>query len=236
MSEEAPLKDLVRALLVLRRYLLRILLLLFLLTLGFLWTAPRLLLWLEGHFGQRLAFFGVAESWLAVLKLALILALTVAFPLILYLLWRALSAVYGLSWRSGLALVLGGSLLFYGGMTFCFFVSLPYGMRFLLSFGRGELVPTISVGHFVNFVGLFLLAFGLIFEVPLLMMLAARIGLLDPYKAARFRRHAILIIAILAAVLTPTPDVFNMSLMAVPLYLLFEVGLLGARLLRPKSS
>ncbi|RUM86989.1 MAG: preprotein translocase subunit TatC [Thermodesulfatator sp.] len=236
MTEEAPLKDLVQAFLVLRRYLFRILLLLLALTLAFLGISSRLLLFLERHFGQPLAFFGVAEAWLAVLKLALILAVMVAFPLLLYLLWRALAAVYRLSWKSGLVVVLGGSLLFYGGVAFCYLVSLPYGMRFLLSFGKKELVPTISVGHFVNFVGLFLLAFGLIFEVPLFMMLAAQMGLLDPCKAARFRRHAILIIAILAAVLTPTPDVFNMSLMAVPLYLLFEVGLLGARLLRPRKK
>ena len=67
------------------------------------------------------------------------------------------------------------------------------------------------------------------------MVVLTKIGLLDPYKAGHFRRHAILIISILAAVLTPTPDVFNMALMGIPLYLLFEIGLLCARLVYKRS-
>ncbi|HFC98224.1 MAG TPA: preprotein translocase subunit TatC [Thermosulfurimonas dismutans] len=228
--EESPVKSLVLWLLDLRRYLLRILLVLLILSLFFLWVAPRVLIWLQAHFGQKLAFFGVAEPWLALLKVAFLSAFVVCFPYLLWLIWRAMARVFGLGKLSGFLTLLIGTMLFYGGMLFCFFITLPYGMKFLLSFQREEIVPTISVGHFVNFVALFLLAFGLIFELPLFMILLAWVGVLDPYKAARYRRHAILIITILAAVITPTPDVFNLSLMAVPLYLLFEAGLLGARL------
>ncbi len=230
MKGDSPVKSLALVLLDLRRYLLRILFLLVGGSLLFLMAAPRVLLWLQAHFGQKLAFFGVAEPWLALLKVAFLLAFVVLFPYLLWLVWKAAALVFGLGRLSGVLTVLAGMILFYGGLAFCFFVTLPYGMKFLLSFQKEDIVPTISVGHFVNFVALFLLAFGLIFELPLFMILLAWIGVLDPYRAARYRRHAILVITILAAVLTPTPDVFNLSLMAVPLYLLFELGLLGARL------
>ncbi|OAQ20713.1 twin-arginine translocase subunit TatC [Thermosulfurimonas dismutans] len=236
MREEAPVKSFARVILSLRRRILRVLILLCLTSLGFLMVAPRILLYLQKRLGQNLAFYGVAEPWLAVIKVAAISAIIFVFPYILWLLWKALSGAFGLSRKLGLLFILVGMFLFYGGLAFCFFVTLPYGMKFLLSFQRDEIVPTISVGHFVNFVGLFLLAFGLIFELPLFMILAARIGLLDPYKAGKYRRHAILVIAILAAVLTPTPDVFNMALMAGPLYLLFELGLLGGKLVVKKNA
>jgi sec-independent protein translocase protein TatC len=81
----------------------------------------------------------------------------------------------------------------------------------------------------------FLLAFGLIFELPLAMVLATRLGFLTPEFLARNRKYAILVNFIVAAILTPTPDVFNQCLMAVPLCLLFEVGIIASRLLRKKS-
>ncbi|MBX6423051.1 twin-arginine translocase subunit TatC [Thermosulfurimonas sp. F29] len=234
MKEDSAVKSLAELLLDLRRYLLRMVLLLVSFSLAALAAAPRVLLWLETRFGQRLAFFGVAEPWLALLKTAFFLAVVVLFPYFLWLLYRTAASVFHLKRVHGVFMVLGGMLLFYAGIAFCFFVTLPYGMKFLLSFQKEDIVPTISVGHFVNFVALFLLAFGLIFELPLFMILLAQVGLLNPHRAARYRRHAILIITIVAAVLTPTPDVFNLSLMAVPLYLLFEVGLLGARLVARK--
>ncbi len=230
MREEPPVKTVARVVLRLQNSLRRFILLLFLTSLAYLWLASRLILYLQDRFHQPLAFFSVAESWLALLKVALFTAILTLFPYFLWLIWKALALAFGLSRKTGLWFILAGVFLFYTGLAFCFFISLPYGIKFLLSFQREEIVPTISVGHFVNFVGLFLLGFGLIFELPLFMILAARLGLMDPYKLGRYRRQAILIIAILAALLTPTPDVFNMSLMAIPLYLLFEIGLWGARL------
>jgi len=90
--------------------------------------------------------------------------------------------------------------------------------------------PVISVGKFVSFTGLFLLGFGLIFEIPLLMTILCRLGVCHYSTFSRVRRYAVLVIAILAAVLTPTPDVVNMALMGIPLYLLYELGIIVARL------
>ena len=229
-EEKEPLKLLLEALLALRRKLLFGAAGFLLLSLIFYFFSPRILAQVQRHLGQELAFFGVLEPFLALLKVALACAALVLAPYFLWLLWLLACKVFGFRKRAGVVFILAGLALFYGGVSFCYWVTLPYGVKFLLSFQKEDIVPTISVGHFVNFVGLFLLAFGVIFELPLIMVTLTKAGLLNPHQAARFRRHAILAITILAAILTPTPDVFNLALMAVPLYLLFEVGLFFSKL------
>ena len=121
-------------------------------------------------------------------------------------------------------------LLFYAGAAFSLWVSLPYGIRFLLSFETAHIAALISVKKFVSFCLLVVIGFGVIFELPLFMMLLGRLGLVSAATLSRYRRYAILTISVVAALLTPTPDIFNMALMGVPLYLLFELGILGMRL------
>ena len=123
-------------------------------------------------------------------------------------------------------------LLFYIGTIFCFFVTLPFGINFLLGFGSEELKPVISVGRFVNFVTVFILAFGFIFQLPILMVFAAKIGVVTRSFFARNRKYAMLLIAIVAALLTPTPDVVNMLLMGGPLSVLYEAGIVILRVMR----
>jgi len=127
-------------------------------------------------------------------------------------------------------------LLFALGVIFCLQVSLPYGIQFLLSFENSKIAALISVKKFVSFCLLLLFGFGLIFELPLAMMLLARIGIVDRKKLSGYRRYAILAIVVVAAVLTPTPDILNLLLMAVPLYLLFEIGLLGMRFWKKEGN
>jgi len=88
------------------------------------------------------------------------------------------------------------------------------------------------VGKFVTFVAIFLLGFGIIFELPIFMVFAARAGLISRQSFEKNRRYAILIISIVAALLTPTPDVVNMTLMGAPLYLLYELGIIALKILR----
>jgi len=91
------------------------------------------------------------------------------------------------------------------------------------------LKPVISIGLYIDFLLKFLLAFGLVFELPLLLTILAKLGLVTPHFLSRNRRYAILVNAILAAILTPTTDVFNMMLMMVPLMVFYEMGIWGAR-------
>jgi len=152
-------------------------------------------------------------------------------PLLMYVLWKALGKPFGVSGRRLFWFVAATCLLFYAGTLFCYMVTLPFGVKFLLGFQSKDLKAVISIGRFVNFVTIFILAFGVIFELPVFMIFSNQVGLISRQVFERNRRFAILGIAILAAVLTPTPDAVNMALMGVPLYMLYEAGILIIRLL-----
>lgn len=186
---------------------------------------------LQGHLHQKLAFFTVAEPFLAHVKLAFFGALFLLAPLILHNLWLALAVPFGFSPTSRRLFLIGTILLFYSGAAFCYLITLPFGIAFLLGYGSKVLQPVISIGRFVTFISLFILGFGLIFELPVFMVFAAKARLCPRRSFEKNRRYAILIISIVAAVLTPTPDVFNMALMGVPLYMLYESGIIILRLM-----
>ncbi|MBM9613050.1 twin-arginine translocase subunit TatC [Desulfobulbus rhabdoformis] len=180
----------------------------------------------QNHLGEHLYFFSVAGPFLAHVKLAFFAALYVLMPLCMYVLWKAAGKPFHVSGRRLTWFVVATSLLFYCGTIFCYLVTLPFGIKFLLSFQSQELQAVISVSRFVNFVVLFILGFGLVFELPVFMVFTAQVGLISAATFAKNRRYAVLAIAILAALLTPTPDLVNMSLMGAPLYLLYESGIL----------
>jgi sec-independent protein translocase protein TatC len=124
------------------------------------------------------------------------------------------------------------TVLFYLGAGFCYFITLPYGVKFLLGFQSDQLKAVIAISKFVNFVTIFILAFGVIFELPIFMVFAAKVGICSRQTFEKHRRYAVLIISIMAALLTPTPDVVNMLLMGGPLYLLYEVGILILKMMK----
>jgi sec-independent protein translocase protein TatC len=109
-------------------------------------------------------------------------------------------------------------------------------VQFLVGYKTENLVATISVNRYVDFVLKFTLAFGLVFELPLAIVLGSRLGLVTPEFLAWSRKYAILINFVAAAILTPTPDAFNQLLMAAPLCLLYEVGILAARIFRRPAT
>lgn len=179
----------------------------------------------------ELAAYGIPEAFLSLLNIGLATGIFACIPYIAYEILAALPPLFpSFTRRMRLGFWLMSLFLFYAGALFCRYVTLPYGVRFLLSFEDQNIEAIVSVSKFVSFCMLFVFGFGLVFELPLAMILVARLGLLSAKKLGRYRRWAILVISIVAAVVTPTPDVFNMMLMAVPLYLLFEIGLLGMRI------
>lgn len=180
--------------------------------------------------GIKLVFLSPTEAFWVYMKVALIVGIVLAMPVVLYQVWAFVSpGLHPHERRYALPFVLIGSLFFLLGATFALLVVIPFAMRFLITFPGADLVPMISVGSYVDFVLRFTLAFGAVFELPLAITLAARMGLVTPQFLAKNRKYAILINFILAAILTPTPDIFNQCLMAVPMYLLYELGILAAR-------
>jgi len=184
---------------------------------------------LQAHLHQKLAFFSVAEPFLAHVKLAFFSALFLLMPLILHTLWLGLAVPFGFSPTSRRLFLICTVGLFYAGAAFCYMITLPFGIAFLLGYGSKSLQPLISIDRFVSFLTLFVLGFGLIFELPVFMVFFAKTGLCPRKTFEKNRRYAILIISIVAAVLTPTPDVVNMMLMGGPLYLLYESGIIALR-------
>jgi sec-independent protein translocase protein TatC len=235
-QEGSVARKIVMFLVAFRRFVLEIAISFFLLTFLIYWYSPDILLALQLHLDQKLAFFGVFEPVIALLKISAISALVLLAPWIMWRIGQVLSALFGLKRLFIFVFVASGLMLFYSGAAFCYFITLPFGVNFLLGYQSQVVKPVISIGKFVDFTGLFLLGFGIIFELPLVMTLLCRLRLCRPETFTRGRRYAVLIIAILAAALTPTPDVVNMALMGIPLYILYELGILIARLSRPAQA
>ncbi|WP_457575718.1 twin-arginine translocase subunit TatC [Desulfomarina sp.] len=205
---------------------------LFCATVAIFFLSPQLLHFVQAHLAEKLYFFSIAGPFLAHVKLALFAAVYCLMPWVMTLLWRALGKPFGVAGGELFFFILFTCLLFYSGTLFCYFVTLPFGIQFLLGFGSEELKAVISIGRFVNFTTIFILAFGLIFELPIFMVFLAKVGVFTRKFYEKNRRYALLIIAILAALLTPTPDVFNMLMMGGPLYLLYESGIVILKVLR----
>ncbi len=183
-----------------------------------------------------LVAFGIPESFFATLKLTLYAALFLSIPLIFYHIAEAFVPLFrakGL--KSPTPFILSGIFLFYLGAFFCYFVTLPFGVKFLLGYQSAHIKPMISVSRYVSFCTVFIFGFGLTFELPLILALLSYINLIKASFLTRNRRYAILLIAIASAVITPTPDVFNMSLMGVPLCILFEIGVVLVKIIERKK-
>jgi len=184
-----------------------------------------------------LVAFAIPEAFFSLLKLTLYTSLFASMPIIFYEIWKAFSPLFrsrGLS--SGSTVLITSILLFYLGAFFCFFVTLPFGVQFLLGYQSAQIKPMISAGKYVSFCSFFIFGFGLTFELPLILALLSYLRVVRAAFLTRNRRYAILLIAIAAAVITPTPDVFNMALMGGPLYILFEIGVILVKIIERKRT
>lgn len=178
----------------------------------------------------KLTALAPAETLWTHFKVAFIAGLMVALPLVLYQVWKFIEpGLLPHERRFALPFVLVSTVSFLLGMSFCFLIVLPLALQFLLTFDPSiQQMPRF--GEYVDFTLKFLLAFGVIFELPVAMTVAARLGMVTPQFLAKHRKYAILLNFVVAAILTPTPDIFNQSLMALPMCLLYEVGILAARI------
>src|SRR6059058_2466653 len=159
------------------------------------------------------------------------IALFLAAPGILWQVWAFVApGLHEQEKKYAAPFVIIGSLMFIAGGAFSLFVVTPYAIQFLLSYARDTLQPMITLENHIDFLLKFTLAFGLVFELPLIITLLARMGVVTSKQLARNRKYAILGAFIAGAVLTPTPDAFNQTLMAGPLILLYEVGIICARI------
>lgn len=180
----------------------------------------------------KLVFLAPAEAFWMSMKVSFVAALVLALPVIFYQLWKFISP--GLLAREKkyvLPFVISATGLFVAGALFCFFMVLPFAMGFLLTYKVGDvLMPMLSVGLYVDFCLKFILAFGAVFELPIIIIFLTRMGIVTTKTLAKNRKYAVLVAFIIAAMLTPTPDIFNQTLMAVPIIILYEIGILVSRI------
>ncbi|MDQ7828981.1 MAG: twin-arginine translocase subunit TatC [Armatimonadota bacterium] len=208
--------------------------------LSFLFVEP-LLTWLLRPVvaaGSRVVFLAPTEAFFVRVKVALLAGVFLSLPVMLYQLWLFVSV--GLTEterRYALWLIPPAMALFVAGAAFALIVVVPVGVRFLLGYQvQGVLEPMISIGAYTSFLTWFVLAFGLVFEMPIVIVFLTKIGLVTPQALAAWRRYALGAILVAAAPLSPGGDIFSMLMLAVPAYLLYEVSIWIARLVASRPA
>lgn len=153
-----------------------------------------------------------------------------AFPVVLYQGWKFVERALHLKERTLVMSVLPASFaLFLLGAVLAIFVVVPAAVKFLMGYSSPYLRPMISLESYLSFVFWLIVGFGVFFQLPLVVVALSRAGIVDPNKIAGYRGHVFVGIFIVAAFLTPGPDVFSQLVMALPSYILFEISLLLAR-------
>jgi sec-independent protein translocase protein TatC len=179
----------------------------------------------------KLSTLGVTEGFMQILKVSVYAGLIVSLPFILYQFWAfIMPGLYENEKRSVIPYVASTTALFLGGITFGYFIVLPVGLKFMVGYGAGVFNQLLQAERYINFVSMFLLAFGIVFELPLIMMLLAWAGIVDHARMRKVRKYAILVEAVIAMVFTPSQDPLSMCLMLVPLIFLYEFGIWLARI------
>jgi sec-independent protein translocase protein TatC len=183
----------------------------------------------------QLIFLTPSEALLANLKLAFITSATVTLPIILYQLVALILSVVGMTRKRAVVLTFVMYILFVLGISFAYFVVLPYALNFFIGFSSADLVPNFSFARYIAFTTSFIFSFGLVFQMPVVFWFLGSIGVINTSFLRSNRKFALLIIVIVASVITP-PDVFSQVLMAIPLMLLYELGIFMVYLARRKKN
>lgn len=178
--------------------------------------------------GSHLIYTSLPEVFLTYVKLSLLSGFVLALPVVLYQFWAFIApGLYEHERRAFFPLIFASVFLFVGGMLFAYFLVFPAAFKFFVSFSGGDITAMPQVSNYLSLIVKFSLAFGLAFQIPILIIVLTRIGILQVETLRNGRRYAFLICAVAAAVLSP-PDVLSMILLLIPMYLLFEIGLFFA--------
>jgi sec-independent protein translocase protein TatC len=165
------------------------------------------------------------EAFFTYMKVSFLAGLMLAVPVILYQLWRFIApGLYENEKRAVLPVVFFSSFFFLGGALFGYFAVFPYGFKFFASYATDFITPMITTREFLTFTTRMLLGFGLVFELPIFAFFLAKLGLITAPLMRRMRKAAVVVIFIIAAAITPGPDIFSQLMMAGPLIILYEAS------------
>lgn len=175
--------------------------------------------------GKKLVFTHPGDPFSIVLNVSIVIGVALALPVILYQLWSFVApALYRHEKRVALGVFFFAVFLFLGGAALAWFTVLPLALPWLMDFGGSALEPMITAGEYFGFATSMALAFGIAFELPIVILALAALGIVTPQLLSKYRRHAIVAVVIIGAFLTPGDLVWTTIAMAVPLYFLYEVS------------
>ena len=186
--------------------------------------------------GDTLIYTGLPEAFFTYLKVAFLAGIMLASPVIIYQFWMFVApGLYRKERKVLLPVVVLSTLFFVGGALFGYFFVFPIGFQFFLGFTTEKIQALPSMKEYLSFSSKLLIAFGLAFELPLVLTGMARMGIISVDFLKKNRKYAVLLIFITAAIITP-PDVVSQVMMAVPLMVLYEISIIGARIFQPKPA
>jgi sec-independent protein translocase protein TatC len=182
---------------------------------------------------RKLVYTSAIEPMMVYIKVAMYGAIFVSAPWILFQLWQFVApGLYKKERRVVVPFLFFGTLLFYAGAVFCFYLVIPAAFPAMLQIANaGTMTPMLSISEQLGLVMAMLLGFGVVFEVPVIIAFLSMVGLVTADWLARYRRYAIIFNVVAASIITPTGDPLNLALMAVPMIVFYEVGILLARVL-----
>lgn len=205
------------------------------------WQSDRILMWLKFPLWKLdqqpdIVYLKPAGMFMVKTTIAMVGGFICSLPVIFYQLWSFVSPGLYLREKKFVYLILASTILcFITGFAFAFFIILPLGLKFLLSMTIEGIKPQLEINEYIGFVVQLVLVFGLVFQLPIISIILAKMGLLTHTFMSRIRPYAIVVIFILAGILTP-PDVISQLLMAAPLLILYEVSILLIRFFKFKRS
>lgn len=186
--------------------------------------------------GTRMIATGVITPFMVPMKVTLMASFVLALPIVLYQAWAFIApGLYSHEKSLALPLILSSTLLFMAGMAFCYFVVFKTVFQFIASFAPDSITPAPDIEAYVNFVMTMFMAFGITFEVPVAVVLLVKTGVVDVAKLREIRGYVVVGAFIIAAIVTP-PDVISQFLLAVPLCLLYEIGIIAAKMVKKREK
>jgi len=186
--------------------------------------------------GTHLIFTGVSEAFFVYLKISFIAGIALASPVILFEIWCFIApGLFDHEKKYVLPFVSFSTLLFVSGVLFCYYLALPMAFQFFMSYATETIKPFPSLGEYLSFTSKMLLAFGVTFEMPIFILFLSKIGILNVRILTRNRKYAVILIFIVAAVVTPSTDIFTQVITAVPLLVLYEISIILVKVFNRKK-
>ena len=186
--------------------------------------------------GNQLQAIKVASPLTAQISLTFYIALFIAMPVVLYQVWAFVApGLYKKEKNFAMPLLVSSTLLFYAGLAFAYFVVLPLIFGFIATFSAGSVDWKPDIAEYISFIMMIVLVFGLAFETPIATLLTVATGLTTPEKLGKARPYVFLGAFVIGMLLTP-PDVISQTVLAIPVYLLYELGILMSKLFRRKAD